>query len=69
MITKTTTCPRCLRPLQSSGILRIGEKLFPVFQCDHCTITDNTFADWIEFAYTFALNAKGQPFDPSDISH
>lgn len=64
-----TTCPKCSRQLQQSGVVQIGADTFPVFQCDECLQAVELFGTSFEVALTFALDAAGKPFDPAAITH
>jgi hypothetical protein len=64
-------CPRCGAELQSSGVLAVDAVEMPVFQCDTCTVKRELFgagSGEIELAFTFAVNAAGQPVSPGDES-
>lgn len=62
-------CPKCSMELESTGILTIGPVSMPVFQCDSCVVRREVFGAGtgeIELAYTFAVNAAGQPVAPGE---
>lgn len=63
-------CPKCGVLLHCSGELTIGgDVVVPVFQCDDCVHTVELFGKPQEVAYTFALNASGEPIDPIDAQN
>jgi hypothetical protein len=68
---KTHPCPKCGRILQQSGEATVScgdgtQLVVPVFQCDECLMNFDFGGESMEIALTFALDEKGQPFDPAD---
>jgi transcription elongation factor Elf1 len=61
----TFHCPKCNRLLRRSGEVEIENTTFPVFQCDECSMPFDFGGQMIDSALTFAVDAKGQPFDPA----
>ena len=61
----TFPCPECGRALLRSGAVAVEGADFPVFQCDECVVQTEMFGEPFEAALTFAVDAKGQPFDPA----
>lgn len=60
-------CPRCSAELQVSGIISVNGVEMPVFQCESCIIHREFFGPGngtVEMAFTFAVNAAGQPVSP-----
>jgi len=62
----TYHCPRCGLLLQSSGVVTIDAgtpraESLPVFQCGQCEDTAELFGVSVPVAFTFAVNAAGQP--------
>jgi hypothetical protein len=62
---KTFPCPKCNRNLGASGVVTIGGKQLPTFQCDECLMKVNFDGEEMELALTFMLDENGQPFDPA----
>ncbi len=61
----TFPCPKCGRRRTRSGEVEIEGTTFPVFQCDECISQVEMFGEPVEAALTFAVDARGQPFDPA----
>jgi hypothetical protein len=61
----TFPCPKCGRTLQRSGEFAIDGQSFPVFQCDECLAQVEKYGEVFEIAFTFAVNAEGEPFCPA----
>lgn len=59
-------CPRCGVELQAAGEIESDGETMPVFQCDKCIVKKPVFGELFEVAFTFAVNAAGQPVDPGD---
>ena len=52
--------------LERSGEVEFGANVLPVFQCETCTMPwDLGGGEVEEAAYTFAVTADGQVFDPA----
>lgn len=50
-----------------SGQLQIGADVtLPTFQCDECIKVVTFLGERMEVALTFALDRRGQPFDPAE---
>jgi hypothetical protein len=64
-MTDTFPCPKCNRTLSKSGEFAIDGQTFPVFQCDECLAQVHKYGEVFEIAFTFALNAQGEPFCPA----
>lgn len=65
----TYHCPKCSAPLELAGEVVIDGTPLPVFQCDSCTVERRVFGPGSKayrMAFTFAVNAAGQPVDPGD---
>jgi hypothetical protein len=61
----TFPCPKCGRTLARSGEIEVEGTAFPVFQCDECVAPWQVEGEVFDTAYTFAVDADGQPFDPT----
>jgi hypothetical protein len=61
-------CPKCGRRLRRSGEVTVEGAAFPVFQCDECIMPWTVEGEVFDTAYTFAVDAEGQPFDPATDS-
>jgi hypothetical protein len=61
----TFPCPKCNRTLRRSGEVTVEGADFPVFQCDECLVQAMMYGEPFEVAFTFAVNAEGEPFDPA----
>jgi hypothetical protein len=59
------SCPKCGRSLEKSGEAEYEDTTFPVFQCDECIVATTLYGEPVELPLTFAVDAKGQPFDPA----
>jgi hypothetical protein len=61
----TFLCPKCGRKLARSGDVEVEGTTFPVRQCDECTTPWTVDGEAFDTAFTFAVDAKGKPFDPA----
>jgi hypothetical protein len=61
----TFPCPKCNRLLRRSGEVKVEDITFPIFQCEECTSPWTVEGEVFDTAYTFAVDAQGQPFDPA----
>jgi hypothetical protein len=51
-----------------SGEVVTPAMTLPVFQCDECLVTEIIGREAFEYAYTFALDADDQVFDPAGLA-
>jgi hypothetical protein len=65
-MTDTFPCPKCGRTLAHSGEVEVEGADFPVFQCDDCVTPWAVEGEVFDTAFTFAVDADGNPFDPAD---
>lgn len=63
---KVWHCPRCGIELHATGSIEMNGETMPVFQCDKCVHVRPIFGEPFKVAFTFAVNAAGQPVDPAD---
>jgi hypothetical protein len=61
----TFPCPKCGRTLTRSGEVEVEGADFPVFQCDECVTPWTVEGEVFDTAFTFAVDADGNPFDPA----
>lgn len=59
-------CPRCGIELRAAGEIESEGEKMPVFQCEKCVVKRPVFGEMFNVAFTFAVNAAGQPVDPGD---
>ena len=58
-------CPKCCRPLESTGSVEVDGHDCPVYQCNECLATVDMLGADVEVALTFAVDPDGTPFDPA----
>jgi len=59
-------CPRCQRSLECSGEVVVNGVALPVYQCDECISFKQIGKTQFEVAFTFMLDAAGQPRETDD---
>ena len=62
-------CPKCSRLLKCEGVVSIGGRDLPVFQCEDCIVRKAVFGpgtEEFELAYTFCVDSAGRCFDPAE---
>jgi hypothetical protein len=52
--------------LKATGTVEVDDETMPVFQCEKCVEKKPVFGELFDVAFTFAVNAAGQPVDPVD---
>lgn len=61
-------CPRCARPLESTGTADVNGAPWPVYQCDHCVVDVVILGYPVEASLTFAVSPAGELFDPQTLA-
>lgn len=58
-------CPKCHRPLETSGEIDTNESKLAVYQCDDCVVSWTFEGQQFPVALTFAVDQDGRMFDPN----
>jgi hypothetical protein len=61
----TFPCPKCGRRCARSGEVEVKRTAFPAFSCDKCVTSWEVDGESFVTAFTFVVDAEGQPFNPA----
>ena len=63
----SVACPKCRRPLESTGDLDVDGRTLAVYQCDVCTVSWQFDGAEFPTAFTFAVDQDGRYLDAETL--